>query len=637
MSAAPSRSKAAARRDDHELRNYHLDERIGQEELTTVYRARHLTLDRPVEVHVLRRSDWVSVSRFQQAARLAARLKHAHILPVVDAGHDDRFGYYLVTPPLNGRLLQEVLEDGPLPVADAVRIFTETARALDAIHEQDIVHRDVQPASILITQQADDETATRHAFLTNFSLAYSPDGPDLSQLEEADYLTAYAPPEQDFKTNASSPALDVYALGAVLYHMLTGEVPPAPGQAPQPLSDFNPELAPAERVIRRLLSPQPNLRYTTAGQAAAALRQALREYLGPEPAAGSTLTPVLAAPETEWLENPVETMLGEQLNHDLVQAGRNWAQRLHDPATLRTLLNAWSNQSPVQRLWRRRNLGTALVPDQVVSYNFYTYELRAYYETRTDPQPREKPYQGSRLSDRHAPPGVWQIPLPDAHPFDELRAQEMVVPHSERVDMCIYCKGEGQINCTRCHGRGLIEQRQLVHNPDGTRQRQMQALDCPDCAGEGQAACQRCQGSGQLFTEDVFRWSRWGKLWENTDDETGLPLPDIRARSQEMFSDTINIRDPKWHAIAPLHELLQAAETVDKDEQTRLIHAELTIRGTPVTEVDYTDHGTLHTLYVIGEQQPALRGDFSLYDRERIALYAALVVLLLIFIVVVLV
>src|SRR5688500_10928438 len=138
MSASPSRSRAAAARrdDDHELRNYRLDERIGQEELATIYRARHLTLDRPVEVHVLRRSDWVSVSRFQQAARLAARIKHPHVLPVVDAGHDDRLGYYLVTPPLGGRLLQEVLEKGPLSVADAIRIFTEVARALDALHAE---------------------------------------------------------------------------------------------------------------------------------------------------------------------------------------------------------------------------------------------------------------------------------------------------------------------------------------------------------------------------------------------------------------------------------------------------------------------------------------------------------------------
>ncbi|MBA3470317.1 MAG: protein kinase [Herpetosiphonaceae bacterium] len=638
MSASASRAKAAPaprRDDDHELRNYRLEERIGQEELATTYRARHLTLDRPVEVHVLRRSDWVSVSRFQQAARLGARLKHPNILPVIDAGHDDRFGYYLVTPPLGGRLLQEILEDGALPVADAVRIFSEVARALDTVHAEGIIHRDVQPGSIVVVEQigAEEAAVVRHGFLTNFSLALSSDGPDLSQLEEADYLTAYAPPEQDFKANSSSPALDVYALGAVLYHMLTGEVPPPPGQTPRPLSDFNQAIAPAERVIRRLLSPQANLRYTVAGQAAAALRQALRDQLGGERTAALATTAAASTAEAEWLENPVEPMLVQQLANDFVQRGRSWARQLHEMTFLRTLLNGWSSQNVI----RRRSLGNAIMPDQVVSYNFYTYELRAYYETRTTPEPREKPYQGSRLSDRHSPPGVWQIVLPDPQPFDELRPQEMVVPHSERVEMCIYCGGKGDINCAKCHGRGLIEERRLMENPDGTRERRVVTADCPQCSGEGQADCARCKGSGQLLTEDVFMWSRWGKLWDNTDDETGLPLPDIRARSEQVYSAQIDVRDQKWHAIAPLHELLQAAENVDADQQTRLLHAELTISGTPVTEVDYNERGATHTLYLVGFDPPTIRGDFSLYDRERITLYAVIALLVVLVIVAILI
>ncbi|HEY1013135.1 MAG TPA: protein kinase [Herpetosiphonaceae bacterium] len=632
MSASPSRSRAAAARrdDDHELRNYRLDERIGQEELATIYRARHLTLDRPVEVHVLRRSDWVSVSRFQQAARLAARIKHPHVLPVVDAGHDDRLGYYLVTPPLGGKLLQEVLENGPLSVADAIRIFTEIARALDALHAEGIIHRDVQPGSILITEESQEGAPGLHGYLTNFSLALSSDGPDLSQLEEADYLTAYAPPEQDFKNNSSSTTLDVYALGAVLYHMLTGEVPPAPGQSPRPLAEFNSGLAAAERVIRRVLSPQANLRYSSAGQAAAALRQSLRDVLAPEPAAA--LAPAaVAAPESEWLENPVETVLTQLLSGEFIQRSRACAQQLHEPHFLRQLLNGWSGEN----LLRRRNLGNAIVPDQVVSYNFYIYELRAYYETRTAAQPREKPYQGSRLSDRHAPPGVWQIPLPDPHPFDEIRPQEMVVPHSERVEMCVYCGGKGDINCQRCHGRGLVEERRAVTNPDGTRDKRVVTEDCPACEGEGQSDCQRCKGGGQVLTEDVFLWSRWGKIWDNTDDESGLPLNTIRARAEQVYSAVIDVRDQRWHAIAPLHELLEAAEHVDEEEQTRLLHAELTIKGTPITEIDYTEKQASRTIYLAGMNPPALSGDFSLYDVERMALAALIAVLVLVLVLVV--
>ncbi len=628
MTAPASRAKPNAtprREDDHELRNYRLEERIGQEELTTIYRARHLTLDRPVEVHVLRRSDWVSVSRFGQAARLAARLKHPTIVPVIDAGHDDRFGYYLVTPPLGGRLLQEVLEDGALSISDAVRIFSDIAKALDIIHAEKIVHRDIQPGTIVVTEAVHDQAVSRHGFLTNFSLAWSSDGPDLSQLEEADYLTAYAAPEQDFKQNATEPSLDIYALGAVLYHMLTGEVPPAPGQTPKSLADFNAALAPADRVLRRLLSPQASVRYSSANQAAAALRQALREAMPTE--TSTSLAPIAASSvESEWLENPVETVLVGILDGDFVQRGREWGRQLHEPSNLRTVLNRWSSQNMV----RRRDLGNAIMPERVVSYNFYTYELRAYYETRTTPEPREKPYQGSRISTSQNPPGVWQVILPDPQPFDEIRPTEMVIPNSERVEMCIYCGGKGDLHCTKCHGRGLLETKRVQTNPDGSKERRTITVDCPECEGEGQADCGRCQGSGQVLTEDVFYWSRWGKLWENTDDEAGLPLADIREKSQQVYTAQIDVRDTKWHAIAPLHELLQAAENVDAEQQTRLLHAELTIHGTPVTEVDYSERSQAHTLYMIGFEPTIIRGNFTLFDRERIMLYSVIGVLVLV-------
>src|ERR687883_812134 len=116
---ADSTRKAA---EAHDLLNYRLAERLAQEELATVYRATHLTLDRPVRVYVLRRTDWISSSRFQLAARLAARLSHPNILPVVDAGHDERYGDYLVTPRLNANSLQDELAAGPLEPLMALKI-----------------------------------------------------------------------------------------------------------------------------------------------------------------------------------------------------------------------------------------------------------------------------------------------------------------------------------------------------------------------------------------------------------------------------------------------------------------------------------------------------------------------------------
>src|SRR5262245_36207161 len=123
--ADPARSPT----ETHDLLNYRLAERVAQEELATVYRALHLTLERPVQVHILRRTDWISSSRFQLAARLAARLSHPNILPVVDAGHDERYGDYLVTPRLEARSLEEVLAGGPLDALTALRVFAQIGAA----------------------------------------------------------------------------------------------------------------------------------------------------------------------------------------------------------------------------------------------------------------------------------------------------------------------------------------------------------------------------------------------------------------------------------------------------------------------------------------------------------------------------
>ncbi|PMP77631.1 MAG: protein kinase, partial [Roseiflexus castenholzii] len=186
-----------------EVRNYRLDQRLGQDELAVIYRATHLTLDRPVLVSVLHRTDWISSSRFQLAARLAAHLTHPNLLPVIDAGHDDRIGHYLVTPYLDTRSLHDVLANGALDPVEALRIATQLASVLDYLHAQNVVHRDVQPANILVTPQGT-------VYLTNLSLAASPDTPDLSSIDDTDYRTPYTAPEQTLRTGQPAPAGDLY-------------------------------------------------------------------------------------------------------------------------------------------------------------------------------------------------------------------------------------------------------------------------------------------------------------------------------------------------------------------------------------------------------------------------------------------
>lgn len=605
--AAPSAAGEGA-----EIKNYKLGERISQDELALVYRARHQTLDRDVHMHVLRRSGWIAVSRFQLAARLAARVQHPHILPVLDAGHDERYGYYLVTPPVTAQPLQALLDKGVVAPSIALRVFTHIAQALDELHRQNIIHRDVQPQTILV--QPDGS-----AYLTGFSLSWTPDGPDLSQLDEADYLTPYAAPEQTFDEQTPAPSLDIYALGAVLYHMLTGDVPADSGIEPESLSSRSPELAAADKVVRRMLAPQPSLRYATAGQASAALRSALRSVITPEP--GQLVA--ASAAETQWLENPLEIVLRDRLDGQFLRRARQRAEDLHSGEGVRRLLDSWSADQPV----RRRQLGQAIRIDQIVSYNLYFYDLKALYETRTYPETRERPFSGSRVSSRKHPPDRWQVDVsvPD-EAFVDVPQTEVAVPNSEKSSSCPRCKGETRITCGRCQGRGTLDMKRTVKTPSGSHS-EIQTVDCPECAGQALLTCDRCDGLGSLMESSVFQFSRRGRLWQNTDDLEGLPQRALEERSEVVFKGEVDLHDPTWHAVQPLHELIEEA-TKNLGDETRIVAAELTICGTPVTEVDYNFRNKPRTLAIIGFDAN-VRGDLSLFDSERLVIVLLAIALLL--------
>lgn len=614
--AAPRQSSRPAAAtpagDAPELTNYVLLERLGQDELTSVYRARHQTLEREAHVHILRRSGWIAASRFQLWARLGARFSHAHILPVLDAGYDEQYGYYLVTPPLDARLLQALLDEGPIDPPLALRIFAQIGQALDFLHSEGVIHRDVQPQTILVT-------ADGKALLTNFSLAWTKDGPDLTQLEEADYLTPYAAPEQTFEDRTPMPALDIYSLGAVLQHMLTGDVPAAAGAELVTVGSREARLAPADKVIRRMVSPQPQLRYASAAQAAAALRGILRPILGEEVSG----TPLAETPaESSWLENPLEIILCDRLDPEYLRRSRERADRLHGGEGLRRLLDAWSAGHPE----RRRQLGQQIRVEQVISYNLYFYDLKVQYETRSVPQTRERPYAGSKLSGRDQAADPWQVEVPvPPEPFADAPLREIVLPNSEKSIQCPRCQGQKRVTCSRCAGRGTLEVRRTVKTATGSHS-EVHVVDCPECGGGALVTCNRCEGMGGLLEQKVFTFSRRGRLWQNTDDLEGLPYRTIESRSEQVLVDAVDVHDPVWHAVQPLHELFAEATKLEQDG-TRIVAAELTIRATPITEVDYTLRGKPRTLAVIGFDHN-VRGDLSLWDIERIMFFAAIAVVI---------
>ncbi len=619
-SRAPVRAERRAADGATELRNYKLLERLSQEELSTVYRASHLTLDRPVQVHLLRRHDWISASRFQLAARLAARLSHPNLVAVIDAGHDEKYGDYLVTPQLDARPLSAILAEGPLPPLQAVRVAAQVAAALDYLHGQQVFHRDVQPVNILVGAEG-------LAYLANLSLAAGPDTPDLSSIDEADYLTPYSAPEQRLARGEAGAALDVYSLGAVVYHMLTGEVPPAPGGELPSLASRDPALVAADRVVRRMVAPQPNARFATAGAAAAALRQALRGQIDQ---ATVDMEESRWEASAEWLENPVETALGATLDEgfkDYITRARKRADELHRRDVIRRILNRWSRDG----FFRRRALGQLITPEQIVSYNVYFYELRTLYEGRTPAEPRTRPLTPDDRNSNQIPPDVWAAPVPEVGPFDPVPAQELPLPHSIRIRSCPECSGATVVVCPDCKGTGTVEKVRKVSAPDKSTVNETLTTPCATCRGYGKQQCSRCNGAGNLVEEQVFTWSRHAKLFENTDDIDDLPKLAIKRRLEPVFAGEINPYEGRWHSVAPLAELLRAA-IAEAGDDSRLNAAELKIQGATITEMDFLLDEKPQRLYLVGFDNELI-GDWALLNPERLfvaVLVAALALIALI-------
>jgi class 3 adenylate cyclase/tetratricopeptide (TPR) repeat protein/tRNA A-37 threonylcarbamoyl transferase component Bud32 len=270
---------------------YELLEEIGYGGMATVYRAHQPSVERDVAIKVILRArldDPEAVQRFQREARLVARLEHPHILPVYDfdGRHDPP---YIVMRYLDSGTLREVMGKGALPLNEASFLIQQIGSALDYAHRQGIVHRDIKPSNILIDRDG-------NAFVTDFGIARMVSGGQHITMTGALMGTpAYMSPEQAQGQSDLDHRTDIYALGVILYQMLTGELPYAHDNNfsvmmmhvndPIPSAyQKKPDLPPTiDNVIRRVLAKKPDERYQSAMEMAQALAMVVGSTISAPP------------------------------------------------------------------------------------------------------------------------------------------------------------------------------------------------------------------------------------------------------------------------------------------------------------------------------------------------------------------
>ena len=262
---------------------YRLERELGQGGMATVYLAEDLKHDRKVAVKVLRPelAAVIGAERFLSEIKTTANLQHPHILPLFDSGESDGFLYY-VMPFVEGETIRDRMNrEKQFPVAEAVRITTEVASALDYAHRHNVIHRDIKPENVLLHDG--------RALVADFGIALAASKAGSTRMTETGMSLGtphYMSPEQAMGERDITARSDVYALGCVLYEMLTGEPPftGATAQAivarvltehPRPMLPQRHTIPPqVEAAVLTSLEKLPADRFATAAEFAAALADA---------------------------------------------------------------------------------------------------------------------------------------------------------------------------------------------------------------------------------------------------------------------------------------------------------------------------------------------------------------------------
>jgi len=255
---------------------YSVERELGRGGMATVYLAEDLKHGRPVAIKVLHQELAASLGheRFVREIQIAAKLQHPHILPVHDSGDADGVLYY-VMPYVEGESLQSFIKrESKVNVDVALRIAREVADALGYAHRQGIVHRDIKPGNILLSDG--------HAVVADFGIARAISAAGAGQFTQVGIAVgtpAYMSPEQAMGESDLDGRTDIYSLGCVLHEMLSGN-PPYRGMTPQSVvakvvTGQRPKLVQVPGAVReavtRAMAPEPADRFASGEEMARAL------------------------------------------------------------------------------------------------------------------------------------------------------------------------------------------------------------------------------------------------------------------------------------------------------------------------------------------------------------------------------
>lgn len=276
-----------------------------------IYLAKQPLLDRVVAVKVIRTDldqEPGFIQRFGDEARALATLEHPHIVPLYEYGIEDEVAYFIM-PYISGGTLRERIKQSSLSLTEIVRLIEQIASALDFAHQRSIVHRDIKPANVLLHQDgwpllADFGVAKLVANITHATV---------SQVGTPLYMA----PEQ-WRGQQVSGQTDIYALGIMMYELLTGSPPFKLGgwgnimrqhlnEVPASICSLNPVVPVSlEQVIFQALAKEPARRFATATQFAIAARQALegKQAAPAQPTPSRPLSPIFQGIPPEWRADP---------------------------------------------------------------------------------------------------------------------------------------------------------------------------------------------------------------------------------------------------------------------------------------------------------------------------------------------